>query len=87
MKIRIKTNLGSAEFPEQPWKAGEVRDVTDDVGAALVARGVAVDLAAPPPAPKPQPKPPKQLHGVQEKPSISDTSPPAVSGGKSKAEK
>ncbi len=87
MKIRIKTNLGSADFPDQPWKAGEERDVSDELGSALVARGVAVDLAAKPPAPKPQPKQPQHLRGVQGKPSISETKPPAVSGDQSKAEK
>ena len=86
MKVRIKTNLGSAEFPEMPWQADEERDVADDVGARLIARGVAEDAAPPVPAPKPEQEPPKQakhfnkLLGVQDKPSIADTVTPAISG-------
>ncbi len=91
MKVRIKTNLGSAAFPGKPWQAGEEHDVPNDVGSSLIARGVAEDANPPPPAQKSEAAPPKQPHhshklrGVQDRPSIANTLSPAISGEQPKA--
>lgn len=90
MKVRIRTNLGSAEFPGKPWKFGEEHDVSDDVGKSLVARGVAecIDTAVQPAKTEPPKAPhqPKKLRGVQDKPTIANPTPPAVAGDELKPE-
>lgn len=53
MKIRLRTNLGSREFPDHPLKAGDVCDVPQKLGELLVARKLADEVkeikAVPPP--------------------------------------
>ncbi len=70
MKIRIRTNLGSAEYPGMPWQAGEEHEVSDDVGASMIERGHAeLNL-------------PKTVAGVPEKPAIAEPKKPEISGKK-----
>lgn len=42
MQIQLTLNLGTKEFPNHPFREGDVREVPDDFGVALVARGFAV---------------------------------------------
>lgn len=52
MQVKIKTNLGTNQFPDMPYREGDVKDVSDSVGAMLVKRGLAdeiVQLKAVPP--------------------------------------
>lgn len=44
MKVQLICNLGSIEFPDTPYKDGEIRDVQDKLGEKLVKRGLAVAL-------------------------------------------
>lgn len=77
MKIRIRTNLGSVEFPGMPWQCGEVREVHDTLGASLIARGVAEN------APQPEaPRPAKAVAGVPDKPAIAEPKKSEISGKK-----
>lgn len=73
MKIRIRTNLGSVEFPGMPWHAGDVREVDDSLGASMVAKGVAEEVAQP-----------KTVAAVPDKPAISEAKKPEISGGQKK---
>lgn len=42
MRLKIVANLGLREFPETPWKNGEVREVKDEnLARVLLARGLA----------------------------------------------
>lgn len=52
MQVKIKTNLGTNQFPDMPYREGDVRDVPDEVGAFLVRKRWAeevVQLKAVPP--------------------------------------
>lgn len=52
MRVKIKTNLGTNQFPDMPYRAGDVKDVPQSVGELLVKRRLAeeiVELKAIPP--------------------------------------
>lgn len=77
MKIRIRTNLGSVEFPKMPWREGEEHEVDETLGASLIARGVAEAC------PQPEtPRPPKSVAAVPDKPAIAEVKKPGISGKK-----
>ncbi len=92
MKIRIKTNLGTRDFPGKPWLAGEEHEVDDSVGALLVSRGVAEDLSpvtteiVAPIQKTERPQKHGKQRGVSDKPSIATPQPPAVAGDDKKPE-
>jgi hypothetical protein len=46
MRVRITLNLGTRDYPGHPYREGEERDVPDDLGAELTARGFAVQIAS-----------------------------------------
>lgn len=52
MKVKILLNLGTREFPDTPYQAGEEPNVSRDLGELLIRRGLAVDIT---PAPKKAP--------------------------------
>lgn len=70
MKIRIRTNLGSADYPGMPWKEGDERDVEGALGASMIERGHAELIL------------PKTVKAVPEKPAVADPKKPDISGGK-----
>lgn len=39
MKVEVLVNLGTNDYPAHPYLAGEIREVSDAVGAKLVANG------------------------------------------------
>lgn len=45
MQVKIKTNLGTNQFPEMPYRDGDLKEVSDDVGAMLVRKGWAEEVA------------------------------------------
>jgi hypothetical protein len=47
MKIEILVNLGSQEFPDHPFREGEVHEVEDKIAARLIARNLAIAVAIP----------------------------------------
>lgn len=76
MKIRIRTNLGRAEYPGMPWQVGEEHEVDETLGASLIARGVAEAC--------PQPESPRQtkaIAGVPDNPAIAEPKKPDISAG------
>lgn len=77
MKIRIRTNLGRAEFPDMPWQCGEEHEVPETLGASLIARGVAEACQQPE-----APRHPKTVAAVPDEPAISEPKKPAISGNK-----
>jgi hypothetical protein len=77
MKIRIRTNLGSAEFPGMPWQCGDEREVDETLGESLIARGVAE--ACPQPE---SPQLPKAVAAVPDEPAIAKAKKPEITGGK-----
>lgn len=48
MKVRILTNLGSVEFPDNRYLEGEEHEVEPSFGAQLVRRKLAVDITPSP---------------------------------------
>lgn len=80
MKIRIRTSMGSVEFPGMPWQCGDEREVDEALGASLVARGVAEECQQPESPPMP-----KAIAAVPDQPAISETKKPGISGKKSQA--
>jgi hypothetical protein len=50
--VKLKTNLGSNDFPGMPFLEGEKREVTDDIGQKLVRLKLAEDVTPPPEPPK-----------------------------------
>lgn len=77
MKIRIRTNLGRVEFPGMPWQCGDEHEVDEALGASLIARGVAEACPV-----QESPRQPAMVAAVPDKPAISETKRPAVSGSK-----
>jgi hypothetical protein len=77
LKVRIRTNLGRVEYPDMPWQCGEVHEVSETLGASLIARGVA-ELCSQPEAPQP----PKTVAAVPDKPAIAEPKKPTISGKK-----
>lgn len=63
MLVKLKTNLGSNDFPDHPFMEGEEREVSTAVGERLIALRLAVDITPEPkpvvaqPAPIPVPVP------------------------------
>lgn len=54
MRLKVLMNLGTNEFPDNPFKAGEEQDVSDDLAKVLILRNLAVEIplkAVPPAAP------------------------------------
>jgi hypothetical protein len=80
MKIRIRTNLGSVEFPGMPWLCGEEREVSETLGASLIARGVAEACPQ-----SEAPRLPKAVAAVPDKPAISEAKKPGISGKQTQA--
>jgi hypothetical protein len=77
VKIRIRTNLGSVEFPGMPWQYGDEHEVDEAFGASLIARGVAEEC------PQPElPQLPKAVAAVPDEPAIAKAKKPEISGGK-----
>lgn len=77
MKIRIRTNMGSAKYPGMPWQYKEVHEVNETLGASLIADGVA-ELFTQPEAPRPA----KAVAGVPDKPAIAEPKKSEISGKK-----
>jgi hypothetical protein len=77
VKIRIRTNLGSVEFPGMPWKYREEHEVDETLGASLIARGVAEACPQ-----SESPRLPKAVAGVPDKPAIAEPKKPEISGKK-----
>lgn len=50
MLVKLKTNLGSNDFPGMPYLEGETHEVSESVGMQLVSLSLAIDIT-PPPAP------------------------------------
>lgn len=48
MKVRILTNLGSVEFPDNRYLEGEEHEVDPSFGERLVRRKLAVDITPAP---------------------------------------
>lgn len=42
MKVEVLVNLGSSDYPGLPYLAGEIHEVTEKVGAQLIANGHAL---------------------------------------------
>lgn len=45
MQVKLKTNLGTMQFPDMPYREGDVKDVPDAVGAMLVKKRWAEEVA------------------------------------------
>jgi hypothetical protein len=61
MIVKLKTNLGSNDFPDMPFLEGEEHEVSEAAGQKLVRLKLADDVT-PPPKPvvaKPEPEAPK----------------------------
>lgn len=48
MRVKILTNLGSVEFPENRYLENEEHEVPDSFGERLVKRKLAVNVTPPP---------------------------------------
>lgn len=45
MQVKLKTNLGTNQFPEMPYREGDLKEVADGVGALLIRKGWAEEVA------------------------------------------
>lgn len=70
MKVRIRTNLGSAEYPGMPWQINDEREVSETLGASMIERGHA------------EPCLPKTIAAVPDKPAIAEPKKPEIVGKK-----
>lgn len=60
MLVKLKTNLGSNDFPDHPFMEGEEREVSTAVGERLITLRLAVDIT-PEPVPVPKQEPAAQV--------------------------
>lgn len=44
MQVKIKTNLGTNQFPDMPYREGDVKDVPAAIGELLVKRRLAEEI-------------------------------------------
>lgn len=54
MQVKLLTNLGKNQFPDTPYQEGEQHEVSDQLGAILLRRSLAVEIT-PEPSKKPEP--------------------------------
>jgi len=70
MKILLRVNLGSREFPDFPFMENETHNVSKDLGELLIRRGFASEVIEEPA--------PKKIKGVDKEPSIAKNIKPAI---------
>jgi hypothetical protein len=44
VQVKIKTNLGTNQFPDMPYREGDVKDVPAAIGELLVKRRLAEEI-------------------------------------------
>jgi len=77
MKILLRVNLGSREFPDFPFMEGETHIVSKDLGELLIRRGFALEVVTTPDQAK--------VKGVAKAPAIAKATKPVIAESKDNA--